>query len=329
MTDTTNKEYRILALYKFVHPKLDDSQLKELQEDLDSHCRKHEARGCLLLSEEGINGTICYPAGVTTPDPLLAHLQILFPNLRVRVSHATSNVFHRLKVKLKDQIVTMGDSNVDPTKGVGQYVSPRQWDSLLDDPDCLVIDARNEYEVRLGSFPNSINPHTQNFSEFPAWMTNEQHLKSLSSSTERKKKKVAMFCTGGIRCEKATALAKQLYPQVPVYHLEGGILGYLESVPSEESRFQGECYVFDQRVAVRHGLQPTETFTSCYACRQPLSPAERKDPSFVEGISCPYCIGQNSKKQKQRFEERQKQMQLAEKEGKAHIHDPKAYRSTK
>jgi UPF0176 protein len=175
------------------------------------------------------------------------------------------------------------------------------------------VDARNEYEIRIGTFEGAINPHTDNFTEFPEWLEKE------AASA----KKIAMFCTGGIRCEKASSLATTLFPETPVYHLEGGILAYLDTVNEDNSMYQGECYVFDQRVAVTHGLQPSEQYVSCFACRQPLSPQDRQDPSYKEGLSCLYCIKEVTEKQMQRFQDRNKQIELASKTGTQHIHDSK------
>jgi len=307
--------HRILALYKFVSPKIEESSLKPLQQELESFCLLHHVRGTLILSPEGINGTICYASQSDDNDPVLTMIQSKFLDVRTRISSDSRNVFVRLKIKIKSQIVTMGKNiDVSPTDTVGMYVKPGdEWDSLLRDPDCLVVDARNEYEIRIGTFEGAINPHTENFTEFPDWLASE------AASA----KKIAMFCTGGIRCEKATSLATTLFPEKSVYHLEGGILAYLDTVKEDQSLYNGECYVFDQRIAVTHGLQPSEQYVSCFACRQPLTIQERQDPSFKEGLSCPYCVKEATAKKLQRFEARNKQIELASKQGKSHFYDLK------
>lgn len=306
--------HRIVALYKFVTPNLEYETLKPMQKVLESFCLSHNVRGTLILSTEGINGTICYPS--LEIDEVMNHLQNLFPGVRTRVSHDNRNVFPRLRIKIKPQIVSMGNVDVDPTNSVGEYIKPGDaWDCLLKDPDCLVVDARNEYEVQLGTFQGAVNPHTKTFTEFPEWLATHASMS----------KKIAMFCTGGIRCEKASALAKTLFPDKPVYHLEGGILAYLDVVPEDQSTFQGECYVFDQRVAVTHGLRSSDQYVACFACRRPLSQRDRDDASYREGVSCRYCIDGITERQRQRFEARNKQIDLSTRQGKRHIHDSKYY----
>lgn len=314
MASLTSRPHRILALYKFVSPKLEQSSLKSLQENLESFCLSQNVLGTLILSTEGINGTICYPS--SDKDEVLTMLQANFPGLRTRLSWDSRCVFPRLRIKIKSQIVTLGNIDVDPTAAVGEYIKPgEEWDRLLNDPDCVVVDARNDYEVKLGTFAGAVNPHTNNFNEFPEWLANSEALMS--------SKKIAMFCTGGIRCEKASSLAKKLFPDKPVYHLEGGILAYLDHVPEAQSTFQGECYVFDKRVAVTHGLRPSEYYVACFACRQPLSPEDREESTYKEGISCKYCVDAATDKQKQRFEDRNRQIELAARQGKLHIRDSK------
>ena len=305
--------YQILALYTFVTPKFPPEQLKPLQLELYTKCRNAKARGCILVAPEGVNGTICYP---DDKEDLLGFFQNKFSNLRYRVSFDNRSVFARLKIKIKPEIVTLS-RDIDPTKFVGTYMPPGpEWNKLLQDPDCMVIDTRNEYEVRLGTFQNAINPHTRNFTEFPKWLSQQAQTK--------RPKSIAMFCTGGIRCEKVTslALASGLFPDTPIYHLEGGILGYLDLVPLQETLFEGECYVFDQRVAVTHGLHPSEIYTQCYACRSPLTPEDKEREDYEEGLKCRYCVSTLTDKQRQRFRDRQKQIELAKKEGTPHMHDP-------
>lgn len=318
--------HRVLALYKFVEARLTRETLKELQEELLQECDKYGAKGTLLLAEEGINGTICYPFSVTDSldekDPLFEFFQKKFQGgLRTRISHSNFRVFPRMKVKIKSEIVTLHQENCHPSESKGIYVKPKEWNELLEDPDCLVIDTRNEYEIHVGTFRNAVNPETQNFVEFPEWM--ERNL-----SGDKAPKKIAMFCTGGIRCEKATnACQKLVSPGVPVYHLEGGILAYLDEIQPKDSLFDGDCYVFDQRVAVTYGNQPSTKFTdSCKACRHPLCREDLDDPSFVEGLSCRWCINQLTDKQRERFASRQRQVEIARKRGIEEFFDPQQMR---
>eukprot|EP00934_Nitzschia_sp_Nitz4_P005678 Nitzschia sp. Nitz4//scaffold25_size161228//22937//23992//NITZ4_002417-RA/size161228-processed-gene-0.179-mRNA-1//-1//CDS//3329544547//5668//frame0 len=330
--------HRILALYKFIASKQPRDSLPAFKAELEAKCEEYHAKGTLLIAEEGINGTICYPfppAGApadSTEDPLLSFLQERLNRmssekdvgLRIRISKADFCVFPRMKVKIKKEIVTMHQDTCDPTKQRGTYVGPQRWNELLMDPTCMVVDTRNEYEIHVGTFRNAVNPHLQNFVEFPKWM--EDNLKT------PKVEKVAMFCTGGIRCEKATNACQNIVPpDVPVYHLEGGILAYLDSMSPEESLFDGDCYVFDQRVAVTYGCAPSTEFTdSCKACRYPLSQVD-KDPSkgYVEGLSCPFCVGHLSEKQKERFHSRQRQVEIARERGVEEFFDPKQMRHAK
>jgi UPF0176 protein len=319
---TRANEYQILALYNFVSPKIPQDELKPLQQEIETECRAAHARGCILVASEGINGTICYP---TSSASLFNYFQLKFPGLRFRISHYNKPVFTRLKVKLKPEIVTLS-CDIDPTKQVGTHVPPREWNALLKDPECLVIDTRNDYEVRVGTFMNAVNPHTHNFKEFPEWMMKQQ------ASSGKPFKSIAMFCTGGIRCEKATslAIATQAFPsEIPIYHLEGGILAYLDEVPRKESLYIGECYVFDKRISVSHGLIPTTQFTQCHACRSPILWEDTERDDFKEGVSCRYCIDSITDKQRRRLEERQRQMELSEKLGTPHLYDPKEVQSTK
>lgn len=301
--------FLVAALYKFVH--LPD--YLALREPLFEFCERHGVKGTLLLAEEGINGTIAGAAeGVQA---VLAHLRSdeRMATLSHKESWAQEMPFYRLKVKLKREIVTMGVPNVQAQSMAGTYVKPDEWNALIDDPDVVVVDVRNDYEVSIGSFAGAVNPHTESFTEFPQWVKEQSGEGGLLS----KKTRVAMFCTGGIRCEKSTAyLRSQGFEQV--YHLEGGILKYLETVPSEQSRWDGECFVFDERVSVVHGLDQGD-YELCRACRQPLSAADRASEQFVEGISCPHCHGKHSEEQMQRFRERQKQVELARSRRQRHI----------
>ena len=287
--------------------------LAALQQELKALAQQAGVLGTILLAEEGVNGTISGPdAGVQAMLTRLRRLPGL-AGLEAKISRAEQQTFHRLKVRLKREIVTMGCPTVKPAEQVGTYVPPQQWNALIDDPDTLVVDTRNSYEVDIGSFAGAIDPGTNSFREFPAWV--EQTLRPLVEA--RQPKAIAMFCTGGIRCEKSTAyLMQQGFDNV--HHLQGGILRYLEEVPQESSRWQGECYVFDQRVSVNHHLQPG-SYSLCHACGLPLSPEDRLHPSHCEGISCLHCIDRFSDADRQRFAERQRQMQLAKVRGERHI----------
>jgi UPF0176 protein len=236
-----------------------------------------------------------------------------FEGMSYKESFADEQAFYRTKVKLKKEIVTMGVEGINPAHIVGTYVKGEAWNQLISDPDTIVIDTRNDYEVAIGTFKNAVNPNTTSFREFPEWA--EQNL------DKTKHKKVAMFCTGGIRCEKSTAFLKEQGFE-EVYHLDGGILKYLEEVPEPESLWQGECFVFDQRVAVKHGLEQG-SYDQCYACRMPLSQDEMKSPLYVQGLSCPHCHDKITEEQKASFAERQKQIALAKERGEQHIRDGK------
>ena len=287
--------------------------LPALQQELKALAEQGCVRGTILLAEEGVNGTISGPdAGVTAVLDRLRQLPGL-GGLEAKFSRAEQQTFHRLKVRLKREIVTMGCPTVKPAEQVGTYVPPEQWNALIADPDTLVVDTRNRYEVEVGSFAGAIDPGTESFREFPAWV--EQTLRPLVEETQPKA--IAMFCTGGIRCEKSTAyLLQQGFENV--HHLQGGILRYLEEIPEERSSWQGECYVFDQRVSVNHQLQPG-SYSLCHACGLPVSPAQRLEPSYREGISCPHCIDRFSEVDRERFAERQRQMHLARERGQRHL----------
>jgi UPF0176 protein len=298
-------QYLTAALYKFVS--LPDYQA--LQAPILETCIAHNIKGTLLLALEGINGTI---AGKT--EDIHAVLDYLrrdarFSDLEHKESYADSHPFYRMKVKLKKEIVTMGVSGVDPNEIVGTYVKPEDWNAIISDPDVILLDTRNDYETHIGTFKGAIDPKTSTFREFPKFVA--QNL------DKTKNKKVAMFCTGGIRCEKASSFMKQQGFE-EVYHLQGGILKYLETVPKKESLWEGECFVFDQRVGVKHGLEVGE-YDQCYACRMPLSPEELKSDRYTPGISCPHCYDKTSEEKKAALTERQKQVILAKKRGENHI----------
>lgn len=298
--------FLVAALYQFT--RLTD--FREMRGPLLELCEANAVMGTLLLAREGINGTIAGPeAGIR------AVLDFLRRDPRLaRLEHKESwaegeNPFNRMKVRLKKEIVTMGVDGIDPNEVVGTHVEPEEWNDLIRDPDVVLIDTRNEYEVGIGTFRGAINPHTVSFREFPEWVRSQERLHN--------KPRIAMFCTGGIRCEKASAFMK-LEGFDEVYHLKGGILKYLERVPEEESLWEGECFVFDGRVSVGHGLKPGP-YELCHACRHPVSEADRRSPHYVEGIACPHCHDRMSDEQRMRFAERQKQIELARRRGGEHI----------
>ena len=300
-----------IAFYHFVSLE----NIKQFQPFIQKFCQKNNIKGTILLASEGINGTI-------SGQDISIHnfLRFIrddsffndnFKNLEHKESWAEKNPFYRMKVRLKKEIVALGVDGISPTKKVGKYVTPEEWNNLIKDPNTIVIDTRNNYEVDIGTFKNSINPKTESFREFPAYVDN--NLKN------NKSKKVAMFCTGGIRREKATSLMLEKGFK-DVYHLKGGILKYLENIPQEQSLWEGECFVFDQRVAVTHGLNEGQ-YDQCYACRHPLSPSELISKKYDKGISCPYCFNKLSDKKRAGVIERQKQMVLAKARGEKHIGD--------
>jgi UPF0176 protein len=302
---------RVAAFYRFVS--FEPAELAPLREKLLVLGRLHDLRGTILLAEEGINGTISgSEAGV---EALLAELRAdpRLAELEEKRSEAPAQAFHRFKVRCKQEIVTLGRPEANPAGGVGTYVTPADWDALIADPDTLVIDTRNGYEVALGTFEGAIDPGTERFRDFPVWA--ERQLRPLVA--EHRPKALALFCTGGIRCEKATAWLLQ-HGFEGVHHLQGGILRYLEEVPEARSRWRGECFVFDQRVAVNHRLEPG-THTLCHACGLPLSPADRELGSYVKGVSCRHCLDHFSDADRQRFAERQQQVDRAEARGERHL----------
>jgi UPF0176 protein len=300
---------RIAAFYKFF--RFPDYQ--ERRQPLAATFCGLGIKGSVLLAEEGVNGTI---AG--SPEAIDAALETLraLPGagtLEAKFSEAGAMPFLRLKVRLKREIVTMGVPGTDPNALVGTYVKPQDWNALITDPDTVLIDTRNDYEVAIGTFEGAIDPQTDSFRDFPAWFRAFRD----RLEADGRKPKIAMFCTGGIRCEKATSFVKAEGID-DVYHLEGGILKYLETVPEAETRWRGECYVFDERVSVRHDLTPGE-HVLCHACGRPVSPEGRQHKDYAEGISCAACAGEMSDEQRARFAERQRQIELARKRGEKHM----------
>ena len=299
----------IVALYKFTSL----PQFEELRLPLQTAARKAGVRGTLLLAHEGINGTLAGSRGAIGSFLERLELEPAIGALEVKFSFAEEQPFYRMKVRLKKEIVTLGQPAIDPTNTVGTYVDPADWNRLIDDPDTLVIDTRNDYEVSIGTFENAVNPETSSFRDFADFV--EDKLKPLIK--DKKPKNIAMFCTGGIRCEKSTSyLLQEGFENV--FHLKGGILKYLETIPQDNSKWQGECFVFDGRVSVGHDLQPG-SYDMCHACRMPLSSEEKQHPAYRPGISCPKCIDNLSEAQIKRFSDRQKQVELAKQRGEAHI----------
>ncbi len=295
----------VAALYKFVTI----NELEPLRSSILSECKRQNIKGTLLLAHEGINGTIAGSRqGI---DSLISFLtkDVHFDGLEIKESFTEENPFYRMKVKLKREIVTLGVDGTDPNCQVGAYVEPQDWNKLIADPEVLLIDTRNDYEVAIGSFEGAVDPQTTNFREFPEYVQ--------ARVDKNRHKKVAMFCTGGIRCEKASAyMLNQGFEQV--YHLKGGILKYLEEIPEQDSMWRGECFVFDNRVAVNHQLE-VGSYDMCHACRHPISEAEKSSDKYVEGVSCVYCFDQKSDEDRQRYAQRQHQIRLSRNENRPHI----------
>ena len=290
-------ELFVATFYKFT--KIED--LAALQKTIEACCIENDVRGIVLLASEGINSTISGPR-----NGVLAVLEFLrkdprFDGLTWKESIAKEQPFRKLRVRLKKEIVTMGVPGIDPERLVGTYIKPEDWNDLISDPDVIVVDTRNDYEVEIGTFKDAVNPDITSFGELPEWIKNNIDIHT--------QPRVAMFCTGGIRCEKSTALLKEAGVK-EVFHLEGGILKYLEQIPKDQSLWDGECFVFDERVSVGHGLEIGE-YELCRGCRYPICEEDKSSSLFREGISCPRCHDQTTDQQKARFAERQKQIELA------------------
>lgn len=295
----------ISALYHFVI--LED--FEKLRQPLLDLMLKNNIKGTLLLAREGINGTVA--GSQASIDTLLNWFKSdsRLVEVRQKVSYDDEMPFYRTRVKLKKEIVTMGVEGIDPTHVVGTYVKPEDWNALISDPEVTLIDTRNEYEVGIGSFKDAVNPSTETFRQFPDFVKQKMD--------PTKHKKVAMFCTGGIRCEKSTAyLKEQGFDEV--YHLQGGILKYLETVPEKDSLWQGECFVFDNRVSVTHALEKGQ-YDQCHACRLPISEDDMKSEHYIQGVSCHHCYNKKTDEQRKRFMQREKQVQLAKSRGEEHI----------
>ena len=308
-TELTGAPFVVAALYKFVD--LTAEEVETVQRELETLCEANHLQGTLLLAKEGLNGTVAGSAHAV--DLLTAYLRSsrFFADIEIKLSSASTAPFNRLKVKRKKEIVTIGDTSVRPVDCVGTYVDPKDWNALINQPDVLVIDTRNDYEYRVGRFDGAVNPDTTSFTEFPQFVKDnlnpEQH------------KRVAMYCTGGIRCEKSTSLLVEAGFE-EVYHLHGGILKYLEHVKEEESLWQGECFVFDQRVSLKHDLEEG-SHQLCFACRQPLSPEELALDSYEAGVSCVHCIDTVTPERRDGLRERMRQIRQARERGEEHIGD--------
>ena len=303
--DSETNNIVVAALYKFTR----FDNYEDYRQPILDTMLSNDVKGTLLIASEGINGTISGTRlGI---DNVLEYLRSIeaVGSFTFKESYTNEQPFYRTKVKLKKEIVTMGVEDIDPLQSVGRYVKPKDWNALISDPEVILIDTRNDYEVQIGTFENAINPNTETFREFPEYVAKELD--------PTKHKKVAMFCTGGIRCEKSTAyMREQGFEEV--YHLEGGILKYLEEVQKEDSMWQGDCFVFDNRVSVNHDLEKGD-YEQCFACRMPITVDDMQSPAYSKGESCPHCIGKATDEQKARFRERERQMQLAKARGEAHI----------
>ena len=301
----TMNNITVCALYKFVRLE----NFEKIKTPLLNVMEKNDVKGTLLLALEGINGTIA--GSKTGIDNVLAFINAdeRLSGVSFKCSYHQENPFQRTKVKLKKEIVTMGVEGIDPNLTVGTYVKPKDWNALISDPEVLLIDTRNDYEIEIGTFENAVNPNTETFREFPEYVA-----KNLDKT---KHKKVAMFCTGGIRCEKSTAYLKEQGFE-DVYHLEGGVLKYLEEVPEQDTMWQGECFVFDGRVAVNHDLERGQ-YDQCFACRYPITEEEKTSEHYIKGVSCHRCHDKYTDEQRSRFQEREKQINLAKARGEAHI----------
>ena len=294
-----NNIYKIVSLYSFFS--FQENLILELKDKLFNIENNNDLTGLLIIAREGINGTICAKEEIIDKVINLITKFTDVNELNIKVSQSKKKIFKKLKIKLKNEIVTMGVPEINPSKDAGTYIDSFNWNKLIEDKNTIVIDTRNHYEVSIGSFKKSINPNTENFSEFPKWVDDnlENHLGN------KKYKNIAMFCTGGIRCEKATSLLKKKgYKNI--YHLKGGILKYLADISNEESMFEGECFVFDKRVALDHQLKKG-SYAICHACGMPISKQDQKREEYKEGIQCHFCLNKFNDEDRKRFEERQKQ----------------------
>ena len=299
--------FKIAAFYSFI----DLSDLLQLKSEFTEFLKKQSIRGTMLIASEGINGTLAGKESSINEFKNFLKFKNLYEAKNFKTSHCEYDPFPRLKIKLKDEIVTIGNKLVDPKNIVCEYIPPEDWNQLIGDEEVMVLDTRNTYEYSIGSFKNAIQPETTNFREFPAWLDRVQ------ASGLDKNKKVAMFCTGGIRCEKASSLMKSKGFE-NIYHLQGGILNYLEKINEEDSLWQGECFVFDDRVAINHKLQ-VGSYDICHGCRMPITESDKNSEHYERGISCPNCFNKKTPDQKKRYAERQKQVDLSKLRNEKHI----------
>ncbi|RCL81155.1 MAG: rhodanese-related sulfurtransferase [Alphaproteobacteria bacterium] len=299
----------IISFYKFVTI----LNLEELKIQIENICSKFDTKGTILIAPEGINGTI-----EGSKNNIKKFLETLknnkkFSDIIPKYSYSSKDSFNRMKVRLKKEIVTIGNTEVNPNKYIGKYIEPNDWNELISDPNTILIDTRNEYEVAIGTFKGAINPKTKSFRDLPNWIKNNLE----NEDDDYKNKKIAMFCTGGIRCEKSTSyLVQKGFTNVS--HLKGGILKYLENIPKKKSLWDGECFVFDQRVSVAEELKPG-SYLMCHGCRMPLKPEDTKLKSYIHGVSCKYCHNKKSAESKKRYADRQKQINLALERGEKHM----------
>lgn len=299
--------FKVAAFYSFI----DLSDLLELKSEFTEFLKKQDIRGTMLIASEGINGTLAGKESSINEFKNFLKSKNLYEAKNFKTSHCEYDPFPRLKIKLKDEIVTIGNKLVDPKKIVGEYIPPEDWNQLIADAEVMVLDTRNTYEHSIGSFKNAIQPETTNFREFPAW------LDQVEASGLDKNKKVAMFCTGGIRCEKASSLMRSKGFE-NIYQLQGGILNYLEKINEEDSLWKGECFVFDDRVAINHKLK-VGSYDMCHGCRMPITESDKNSEHYERGISCPNCFNMKTPDQKKRYAERQKQVDLAKLRNEKHI----------
>tara|TARA_B100001559_G_scaffold296161_1_gene279086 strand:- start:241 stop:1182 length:942 start_codon:yes stop_codon:yes gene_type:complete len=299
--------FKVTAFYSFI----DLSDLLQLKSEFTEFLKKQDIRGTMLIASEGINGTLAGKESSINEFKNFLKSKNLYEAKNFKTSHCEYDPFPRLKIKLKDEIVTIGNKLVDPKKIVGEYIPPEDWNQLIADEEVMVLDTRNTYEHSIGSFKNAIQPETTNFREFPAW------LDQVEASGLDKNKKVAMFCTGGIRCEKASSLMRSKGFE-NIYQLQGGILNYLEKINEEDSLWKGECFVFDDRVAINHKLK-VGSYDMCHGCRMPITESDKNSEHYERGISCPNCFNMKTPDQKKRYAERQKQVDLAKLRNEKHI----------
>ena len=302
-----SNEILVATLYKFF--KVND--LVALQDQLYAICNKNNVMGTILIANEGVNGTIYAKPREIEKTLISIQKDDRFSEIEIKYSSTNKQPFHKMRVRLKKEIVTIGLPEINPNKTVGTYVKPEEWNDIISDPDVILIDTRNKFEIKIGSFKNALDPRTTSFRDFPEWV------KKFKQDKTNTNKKIAMYCTGGIRCEKASSLMKEEGFN-EVYHLQGGILKYLEQVEKEKSLWEGECFVFDDRVCLTENLE-VGSYKMCFACRMPITEDELNDDRYEEGISCLYCYDKTTKDKKERFESRQKQIELSKLRGEKHI----------